>query len=245
MSKTVKPYGEEAGSKKKQVEQMFDNISHKYDFLNHFLSMGIDKGWRRKIIRMMQADKPRDILDVATGTGDLAVLEAQKIPGARVTGFDLSQGMLDVAAEKVRKLGLDNVELIRGDAENMPFPDNAFDAITVAFGVRNFENLEKGLAEMLRVLRPGGKAYILEFSQPERFPFKQAYGFYSKTLLPFFGKVISGDSSAYTYLPESISVFPYGTDMMNILKKIGYQPLEHIPVTFGVATIYVAAKPEA
>ncbi len=239
---SVKPYGEKAGSKKQQVEQMFDNISHKYDFLNHLLSMGIDKGWRRKIIRMMKPHRPRTVLDVATGTGDLAVLEARELEDVRVTGFDLSQGMLNVAAEKVRKLGLDNVELIRGDAEHMPFADNSFDAITVAFGVRNFENLQKGLAEMLRVLRPGGYVYILEFSQPERFPFKQLYGLYSKHLLPLLGRLISGDPAAYTYLPESIAVFPYGNQMMDILKKTGYQPVEFHPVTFGIATIYVATK---
>jgi len=242
MNQTVKPYSDKPGSKKEQVEQMFDNISPKYDFLNHFLSMGIDKGWRRKIIRMMRPHRPKEILDVATGTGDLALLEARELQPDKVIGLDLSQGMLDVARKKMEKQGLNNIEFIRGDAEHMPFDDNSFDAITVAFGVRNFENLEQGLREMRRVLRPGGHLYILEFSQPEKFPFKQLYGFYSRTLLPLFGRLISGDPSAYTYLPESIAAFPYGEQMMDILKKTGYRPIAFHPVTFGIATIYEATK---
>lgn len=238
---TVKPYKDSAEGKKAQVEQMFDNISDKYDFLNHFLSLGIDKGWRNKIIRLMKQDAPKRILDVATGTGDLLLLQGKKLRPKRLVGFDLSQGMLDVARKKLDNHGID-AELVRGDAENMPFDDNNFDAITVAFGVRNFENLEKGLAEMARILAPGGKLYILEFSQPQGFPFKQIYGFYSRRILPFLGKLISGDASAYTYLPESIAVFPYGDEMMHILEKSGFKPLKYIPVTFGVATLYIATK---
>ncbi len=243
MNKTVKPYKDIEAGKKEQVEKMFDNISHKYDFLNHLLSMGIDRGWRKKIIRYLAEYRPEKILDIATGTGDLAILEAMKLQPAEVVGFDLSQGMLDIAAEKVRKKGLDKIiRLQKGDAENMPFDDNRFDAITVAFGVRNFENLEKGLREMSRVLRPGGITAILEFSQPEKTPFKQLYWFYSKNILPFLGKVISGDASAYTYLPESITVFPYGNAMMQILRETGFEPLRFEPVTFGIATIYLATK---
>ncbi len=238
---TVKPYKDSAQGKKAQVEQMFDNISGKYDFLNHFLSLGIDKGWRNKIIRLMQQDAPKRILDVATGTGDLLLLQGKKLRPKRLVGFDLSQGMLDVARKKMDKHGI-AAELVRGDAENIPFDAGSFDAITVAFGVRNFENLEKGLAEMARVLAPGGKLYILEFSQPQGFPFKQIYGFYSRRILPFLGKLISGDASAYTYLPESIAVFPYGDEMMHILEKSGFEPLKYVPVTFGVATIYIATK---
>jgi demethylmenaquinone methyltransferase/2-methoxy-6-polyprenyl-1,4-benzoquinol methylase len=205
--------------------------------------MGIDKRLRNKIIRFLQDKKPGQILDIATGTGDLAILEARKLRPRKVTGFDLSEGMLEVARKKVTKQKLDNViELIRGDAENMDFPDNFFDAVTVAFGVRNFENLEKGLQEMFRVTKPGGHVLILEFSQPEKSPFKQLYAFYSKNILPFLVKLISGDASAYTYLPESIEAFPYGKKMMDILQQTGFKPVKIIPLTFGIASIYIVQK---
>ena len=240
---TVKPYKEKPGTKKEQVREMFDNISPKYDFLNRLLSMGIDIRWRNKLIELMKPLSPQHILDIATGTGDLAVLEARKLRPAKVTGLDLSEGMLQVAKKKVREQNLEKiVELIQGDAEHMPFDDNTFDAITVAFGVRNFENLKAGLSEMRRVLKPGGTVFILEFSQPGKTPFKQLYRFYSGHILPFLGKIISGDSSAYTYLPESIAAFPYGKEMENILMKTGYKEAKTYPLTFGISSIYVAKK---
>lgn len=195
---TVKPYSDSDLSKKKQVEQMFDNISGKYDLLNRILSMGIDVQWRKKVVKSVKNEKPNTILDIATGTGDLAIAMA-KATDAKITGFDLSAGMLEVGKKKVAEQNLQNqIEMIQGDAENMPFEDNSFDVITVAFGVRNFENLEKGLDDIYRVLKPGGKFIILEFSQPESFPMKQLYGFYSRAILPQIGKKISKDQSAYT-----------------------------------------------
>ncbi len=238
----VKPYATEEGSKKEQVAKMFDNISARYDFLNHFLSLGIDKGWRRKVVRMLKKDNPEKILDIATGTADLAIA-LTKIPGANVTGVDISAGMLKVGGEKIEKRGLtERIALQLGDSENLPFEDNSFDAITVAFGVRNFENLEQGLSEILRVIKPGGTVAILEFSQPTGFPFKQLYRFYFKFILPTIGKLVSKDESAYTYLPESVDAFPYGTRFLDILNKLGYQDPVARPVTFGVATIYSATK---
>ena len=237
----IKPYKNASGDKKEQVKQMFDNISDKYDFLNHFLSLGIDKLWRKKIIHLMKPNRPTRILDVATGTGDLLLLQAQKLRPKRLVGLDLSEAMLERARQKLERHHL-NAELVCGDAENMPFKDHSFDAVTVAFGIRNFGNLEKGLSEMARVLAPGGKAYILEFSQPHKAPFKQLYGFYAHHILPALGKIFSGDASAYAYLPESIRVFPYGKQMTNILRKTGFEPLQYIPLTFGVATVYIASK---
>ncbi len=221
---------------------MFDNISHRYDFLNHFLSMGIDKRWRKKIIGILERYRPESILDIATGTGDLAILEAEKLKPSKIAGLDLSEGMLEIARRKAARRNLYHIEWIKADAENLPFDDGVFDAVTVAFGVRNFENLQAGLAEMLRILKPGGVAVILEFSKPKAVPFKQLYWFYSKNILPFLGKLISGDASAYTYLPESIAVFPAYEEMMEILKDTGFKPLPYIPVTFGIATIYLAEK---
>lgn len=242
MSKEVKPYRELDSSKKEQVAQMFDNISQRYDFLNHLLSLSIDKGWRRKVVYLVHRDKPRRILDVATGTADLAIAMA-KIAPESVVGVDISAGMLEVGRQKVRKKGLSElITLEQGDSENLPYPDASFDAITVAFGVRNFENLEKGLREMHRVLRPGGKLLILEFSQPTRFPFKQLYNFYFRNILPLLGKLVSRDQSAYTYLPESVGAFPYGLEMTKILKKCGYRNNRFTPVTFGVASIYESVK---
>ncbi len=237
----VKPYENSELGKKAQVEQMFDNISGNYDFLNHVLSMNIDKGWRKKTVKAIAKNQPKVILDVATGTGDLAIALAKGIQAESITGIDISQGMLNVGIEKIKKLGL-KIKMQKADSENLPFADNHFDAITVAFGVRNFENLEKGLAEMLRVLKPGGMVGILEFSQPQKFPFKQGYNFYFKNILPGLGRMISKDSSAYTYLPESVGAFPHGKDFVNILQKVGYTSALSKTLTFGVASFYTAVK---
>lgn len=239
---TVKPYSDSDLSKKKQVEQMFDNISSKYDELNHILSMGIDVGWRKKVVKSVKKCQPKSILDIATGTGDLAIMLANETE-AKITGFDLSAGMLEIAKKKiaVKNLG-SQIEMIQGDAENMPFADNSFDCITVAFGVRNFENLKKGLDEIYRVLKPGGKVVILEFSQPSSFPMKQLYGFYSKNILPRIGKKISKDESAYTYLPESVKAFPHGEEMKKILKFSNFlNPIDK-KLTFGISSIYEGLK---
>lgn len=238
----VKPYASKEGSKKEQVAQMFDNISARYDFLNHLLSMGIDKGWRRKVVKIVRQSNPSVILDIATGTGDLAIA-LSKIEGTQITGCDISAGMLKVGEEKVAKKGLSNrIKLQLGDSENLPFEDNSFDAITVAFGVRNFENLEKGLEEIYRVVKPGGRVVVLEFSSPTAFPFKQIYRFYFKYILPTIGKLVSKDDSAYTYLPESVDAFPYGDRFIAILNKLGYSQPVAKEVTFGIATIYSATK---
>lgn len=221
---------------------MFDNISARYDFLNHLLSLGIDKGWRRKVVKRIAATHPETILDIATGTADLAIA-LSKIPNTQITGVDISAGMLKVGGEKIEKKGLkERIALQLGDSENLPFEDNSFDAITVAFGVRNFENLEKGLEEIHRVVKPGGTIAVLEFSQPTGFPFKQIYRFYFKYILPTLGRLISKDQSAYTYLPESVDAFPYGQRFIDILGKIGFTQASAKPVTFGVATIYIATK---
>lgn len=239
---TVKPYSDSDLSKKQQVEQMFDNISGKYDLLNRILSMGIDVSWRKKVVKSVKKEKPETILDIATGTGDLAIAMA-KSTDAKITGFDLSAGMLEVGRKKVEEQNLQNrIEMIQGDAENMPFEDNSFDVITVAFGVRNFENLEKGLNDIYRVLKPDGKFIILEFSQPESFPMKQLYSFYSRTVLPRIGKKISKDQSAYTYLPDSVQAFPYGEEMKKILKKSKFVEPYDKKLTFGIASIYESKK---
>jgi len=242
MDTIVKPYKDSDLSKKAQVAQMFDNISKKYDFLNHFLSMGIDVGWRKKVVKIIGKQNPDSILDIATGTGDLAIMLAD-LKVSEIVGLDLSAGMLAVGTEKVKAKHLSKViAMIQGDSENLPFEDNRFDAITVSFGVRNFENLTKGLSEILRVLKPQGKLVILEFSKPESFIMKHLYGFYSSVILPFLGKLISKDRSAYTYLPESVAAFPYGKAFNQILKNVGFNAIENQPVSFGIATIYSASK---
>jgi demethylmenaquinone methyltransferase/2-methoxy-6-polyprenyl-1,4-benzoquinol methylase len=219
----VVPYKDSGGGKKEQVATMFNNISAKYDFLNHFLSLGIDKVWRRKAIAQLVDINPKSILDVATGTGDFAI-EALTLNPDHVDGIDISTGMLDVGKEKIIKKNLsDKITLQVGDSENIPFESNKFDAVIVAYGVRNFENLEKGIQEMFRVLRPGGKMVILEFSKPRMFPFKQLYNFYFQYVLPRIGKTVSKDNAAYTYLPESVKAFPDGQDLVKRIFDIGFK----------------------
>lgn len=238
----VVPYKEEKKGKKEQVAHMFDNISKKYDLLNHLLSMGIDILWRKKAIKLLKKEQPKQILDIATGTGDFA-LESLSLKPEKVIGVDISEGMLAVGREKMKRKGVsDIIELQTGDSENLQFPDNSFDAVIASFGVRNFENLEKGLAEMLRVLRPGGRVVIIEFSKPGMFPFKQLYNFYFSTILPKIGKLVSKDRSAYTYLPESVQEFPYGNRFVGILQDVGYKQTRCKPLTFGISSIYTAIK---
>jgi demethylmenaquinone methyltransferase/2-methoxy-6-polyprenyl-1,4-benzoquinol methylase len=238
----VTPYKDSEQQKKQQVEQMFDNIAPKYDFLNHFLSLGIDKLWRRKAIRILSTYKSDYILDVATGTGDFAVA-ASKLKPRKIVGFDLSEQMLNVGREKAKRLGLAEViEFRKGDSEAMPFQDEQFDAITVAFGVRNFENLENGLKEFHRVIKKDGVVIILEFSKPRYFPMKQFYLFYFFRILPFIGRLISKDSSAYSYLPESVMAFPDDLKFLSILQRVGFSKNRQKRLTFGIATIYIAQK---
>ncbi|WP_370569725.1 bifunctional demethylmenaquinone methyltransferase/2-methoxy-6-polyprenyl-1,4-benzoquinol methylase UbiE [Flaviramulus sp. BrNp1-15] len=221
---------------------MFDTISGDYDGLNRVISFGIDIKWRKKVVKIVKESNPDTILDIATGTGDLAINLAET-NASKIVGLDISSGMLEIGKEKIKKKALESkIEMILGDSENMPFEDNTFDAITVAFGVRNFENLENGLNEILRVLKPNGVFVILETSVPNKYPHKQGYKFYTKNILPLIGKVFSKDRSAYKYLCESASVFPYGEALNNILRKIGFTNVEDFPQTFGVATIYKASK---
>ncbi|GAA4268186.1 bifunctional demethylmenaquinone methyltransferase/2-methoxy-6-polyprenyl-1,4-benzoquinol methylase UbiE [Hyunsoonleella aestuarii] len=242
MSK-VKPYKNSDLGKKEQVTKMFDTISGDYDGLNRVISFGIDVKWRKKVVKIVSDCYPKTVLDIATGTGDLAINLA-KTNAEKIIGLDISSGMLEIGKEKIKKKNLEaRIEMILGDSENMPFEDNTFDAITVAFGIRNFETLEKGLKEILRVLKPNGTFVILETSMPDKTPFKQGYIFYTKNILPAIGRVFSKDRSAYKYLCESASVFPYGEALNNILHKIGFINVEDFPQTFGVATIYVSSKP--
>lgn len=238
----VVPYKNNRLPKKEQVALMFDNISAHYDFLNHFLSLGIDILWRKKAIRLLRKYKPQQILDIATGTGDFAI-EALKLAPEKVTGIDISEGMLEKGRQKLKRRALENrIELIYGDSENLQFEDNKFDAIIVAFGVRNFQNLDRGLSEMLRVLNSGGVAVILEFSKPRIFPFKQVYEFYFKNILPFVGKKISKDQAAYTYLPESVQAFPERENFLSLLEKLGFIKTRCLPLTFGISSVYLAEK---
>ena len=242
MSGNINPYKNSDQSKRVQVEKMFDTISNEYDGLNRVISFGIDIKWRKKVVAMIAATNPQNVLDVATGTGDLAINLAET--GAdKIIGLDISAGMLSVGKKKIKEKNLDQtIEMVQADSENLPFEDNHFDAITVAFGIRNFETLEKGLAEILRVLKPGGLFVILETSVPTKTPFKQGYTFYSNKILPLIGRLFSKDKDAYAYLSESASVFPYGEKLNNILRKIGFTTVEDHPQTFGVATIYTASK---
>jgi len=242
MSKKVTPYKDSLEGKKQQVTNMFDAISGEYDGLNRVISFGIDIKWRKKVVRILHDKNPKTILDIATGTGDLAINLAET--GAeRIVGLDISTGMLAVGQKKVVEKHLEStIEMVVGDSEQLQFEDDSFDAVTVAFGVRNFENLEKGLSEILRVLKPGGTLVVLETAVPTKTPYKQGYKFYSKYILPAIGKLFSKDDSAYTYLSESAAAFPHGEAFNNILGKTGFIGMENRPQTFGVASIYIASK---
>ncbi len=241
MAEKVKPYKNSDLGKKEQVTKMFDTISKEYDGLNRVISFGIDVKWRKKVVNIVAKTNPETILDIATGTGDLAI-NLTKTNASKIIGLDISEGMLNVGREKVEKLHLNQIEMVLGDSENIPFEDNSFDAITVAFGVRNFENLEKGLTEIYRVLKPTGTFVVLETSVPTKTPFKQGYTFYTKYIMPTIGKIFSKDKVAYKYLSDSAAVFPYGKAFNNILQKIGFINVVNKPQTFGVATIYIAKK---
>ena len=242
MSKVIKPYKDSNIGKKEQVAKMFTTISKNYDGLNRVISFGIDVTWRKKVLKIISKNNPKQLLDIATGTGDLAIMMASLQPD-RIVGLDISEGMLEVGKEKVGKANLSKtIEMVLGDSENMPFKDNTFDAITVSFGIRNFANLNKGLTEIRRVLKPEGIFVVLETSNPTKFPYKQGYAFYTSFILPTIGKLFSKDKAAYSYLCESANSFPFGEAFDNILKKNGFMNTEYTPVTFGVATIYTATK---
>lgn len=238
----IKPYFPE-GAKGRQVEQMFDSIAHSYDFLNHVLSLGIDRSWRRTAIDSLRPFAPKRLLDVATGTGDFALLAMRRLNLDSILGVDLSEGMLRVGREKVEQQGLsDRITLRKADCMQLDIPDNSFDAVTVAYGVRNFEDLDRGLQEMRRVLRPGGRLVIIELTTPVRFPMKQLFRFYSRILMPIVGKTVSHDARAYTYLPATMEAFPQGEVMQEILRKAGYTDVHFRRFTFGLSTLYTAAK---
>ncbi len=238
----IKPYGE-GEAKGKQVEQMFDSIAHSYDLLNHLLSMGIDKHWRRAAINSLKPFAPRKMLDVATGTGDFAIMSARELKPDTLLGVDLSEGMMRVAREKVKKAGLEQIiSFQQEDCLKLSFPDDTFDALTVAYGIRNFENLDRGLQEMHRVLKPSGRLVIIELTSPQRFPMKQLFWLYSHVLMPLVGKIVSRDSKAYTYLPATMEAFPQGEVMTEILKKAGFSDIRFKRFTFGLSTLYTAAK---
>jgi demethylmenaquinone methyltransferase/2-methoxy-6-polyprenyl-1,4-benzoquinol methylase len=242
MSKNITPYQDSEKGKKEQVAQMFDTISENYDGLNKIISFGTDAKWKQKILKMVTAKQPTTILDIATGTGDLAILFA-KTSASEIIGLDISQGMLDIGKKKIEVQKLDTkIQMVLGDGENIPYADNYFDVITVAYGVRNFEHLEKGLSEILRTLKPGGQFIILETSVPTKFPFKQGYYVYTNFIMPTIGKLFSNDKKAYAYLSNSAQNFPFGEVLNNILRKIGFIEVVHLPQTMGVATIYTASK---
>ncbi len=239
----VKPYDPNA-AKKKQVEEMFDNVAPTYDILNRVLSLRIDVYWRKFAINLLRKDNPQQILDIATGTGDVAIALQNQLKPAHIVGLDLSQQMLNVGIDKIKKAGFSqNIDMIQGDSENLPFEDNKFDAITVAYGVRNFENLEKGLREMSRVLRAGGKLCVIEFSQPKVFPVKQLFGVYFRYILPMIGRLTSKDARAYSYLYESVQAFPDGQNFMDIVEKCGFVNTKWYPLTFGICSVYIAEVP--
>jgi demethylmenaquinone methyltransferase / 2-methoxy-6-polyprenyl-1,4-benzoquinol methylase len=241
MSKVVTPY-QQNESKKKQVADMFNNIAYRYDFLNHFLSLGIDILWRKKAIRLLKKNQPKMMLDIATGTGDFAI-ESLSLNPDKVYGIDISVGMLEKGKEKIIQKKVNHIiELTEGDSENIPFETNKFDAITIGFGVRNFENLEKGLTEIFRVLKPNGQVAILEFSKPKTFPIKQLYHFYFLKVLPTIGKLVSKDARAYSYLPESVIAFPDGKEFEKLMLQAGFKTIQTYTVSFGIASIYLATK---
>jgi demethylmenaquinone methyltransferase/2-methoxy-6-polyprenyl-1,4-benzoquinol methylase len=243
MNENITPYHSKTATKKEQVASMFDNISGTYDFLNHFMSLGIDIIWRKKAIRELLALQPKVMLDVATGTGDFAFEAIKILKPEQIIGVDISQGMLDVANKKIKERNMQQVfSVALGDSEGLQFEDNKFDAITVAFGVRNYENLEKGLADMFRVLKPGGKIVVLEFSKPRAFPIKQGYNFYFKYITPILGKMFSKDERAYSYLPESVAAFPDGDEFVKLLSKVGFKAARDRRLTFGVSAIYTGIK---
>jgi demethylmenaquinone methyltransferase/2-methoxy-6-polyprenyl-1,4-benzoquinol methylase len=243
MSKTITPYNNEQVTKKEQVADMFNNISKTYDFLNHLMSLGIDIIWRKKAINELKKDQPKLILDVATGTGDFAFEALSILKPEKIIGVDISRGMLDIAEQKIAKRGLgDKFEVKLGDSEKLPFEAGEFDAVTVAYGVRNFENLEMGLADINRVLKPGGKAVVLEFSKPKAFPIKQLYNFYFSYITPGIGKLFSKDSRAYSYLPESVAAFPDGKSFIALMDKVGFKNTKCRPLAFGICSIYTGIK---
>ena len=242
MAQKVIPYKESDLGKKEQVTQMFDKVSSNYDFLNRLLTFGIDVSWRKKVVKMVADQNAKTILDIATGTGDLAIM-LSGTNADKIIGLDISPGMLEVGKKKVEQLNLtDKIDMVIGDSENLSYADHTFDAITVGFGVRNFEDLEKGLSEIYRVLKPNGTFVVLETSQPTKFPVKQGFTFYSKYIIPTVGKLFSKDKNAYDYLPESAAAFPYGEEFNNILLKTGFNTSKVYPQTFGISTIYQAFK---
>jgi len=238
----IKPYGKE-GDKTKLVEEMFDNIAPTYDTLNHRLSWNIDKGWRRKAIGQLETFHPQNILDIATGTGDFAILSAKILKPESLIGADISEGMMEIGRQKVAKEGLQGtISFRKEDSQSLSFADSTFDAVTAAFGIRNFSDLEKGLCEMCRVLKKGGHLSIVELTQPVSFPMKQLFAVYSHTFLPVYGKLISKDQSAYKYLTATIEAFPQGERMVEILKKAGFSNASFKRMTFGICTMYFAEK---
>ena len=238
----IKPYNSDE-NKGKQVEKMFDNIASAYDKLNHTLSLGIDKRWRKKAINYLKPFAPKKMMDVATGTGDFAIQAYKMLQPDELLGTDISEGMMNVGLGKVNKLGLsEKIKFKKEDCTSLSFPNDSFDAITVAFGIRNFENLDKGLKEMYRVLNSDGHLVILELSEPEQFPMKQLYSIYSKVVIPTLGKLLSKDNSAYSYLPKSIKAFPQGEVMRRIIEKAGFKKVEFKRLTFGICTLYLASK---
>jgi demethylmenaquinone methyltransferase/2-methoxy-6-polyprenyl-1,4-benzoquinol methylase len=243
MPKIVKPYSDSKQSKKEQVTQMFDTISNEYDGLNRMITFGIDVKWRKRVINIIAQDNPEKILDIASGTGDLAIMAAQKTGALEIIGADISIGMLNVGKQKIEKLQLSNrIKMQVADSENLPFKENYFDAITVAFGVRNFENLNKGLSEIYRVLKPNGVFVVLETSVPSLPIIKQGYLFHSNFVLPFFGKLFSKDPKAYSYLSKSAKNFPHGQEFNNIMQKNGFKEVQNKPQSLGVASIYIGRK---
>ncbi|HMI05308.1 MAG TPA: bifunctional demethylmenaquinone methyltransferase/2-methoxy-6-polyprenyl-1,4-benzoquinol methylase UbiE [Pedobacter sp.] len=243
MNENITPYQSETATKKEQVAAMFNNISGTYDFLNHFMSLGIDIMWRKKAIKELKSIKPRIMLDVATGTGDFAFEAINILRPEKIIGVDISEGMLDVARKKIHDRNLQHIFSVQtGDSEGLHFENDHFDAITVAFGVRNYQNLEKGLADMYRVLKPGGKIVILEFSKPKQFPVKQGYNFYFRHVTPFLGRLFSKDNRAYTYLPESVAAFPDGGAFTMLMDKVGFKDTKDRRLTFGISAIYTGIK---